>query len=230
MDDGARDADEARLMLDRLAGQGVDKICLSPHYLYYKWPLQAFLVSYEKKLGKIVGHAEKRGITLIDSAEVYLTGDLLNIEGIEKLCVRGTNLMLSEFPGDDRIGYRIGIIEKLIINRDIKPVIAHIDRSRAIMRDGGLLDQLLDMGCLTQVNLPSLDEGFLGSGFIKKRAVLRLFEKGKVHFIGTDCHGMRFRPPEYLKYADLLDRHFGDGFFKGFNERAEGFIGPDSRT
>ena len=55
------------------------------------------------------------------------------------------------------------------------------------------LDYLISLGCIAQVNISSFANE---SRHIKKK-LFKYLESGKITLIGSDCHNMSSRPPEY---------------------------------
>jgi tyrosine-protein phosphatase YwqE len=66
------------------------------------------------------------------------------------------------------------------------------------------------MGCLTQINLSSLSEG---RRFTQKK-LFHYIAIEYVHFIGTDCHHIDYRMPEYARHIDLIKKKLGNSFIE----------------
>jgi len=63
------------------------------------------------------------------------------------------------------------------------------------------------MGIYVQVNASSV----VGeNGFSTKRFVRKCLEEDLVHFIGTDAHGAKKRPPFIRKCAKYLEKKYGN--------------------
>ena len=71
-------------------------------------------------------------------------------------------------------------------------ILSHPERNRGILNQPGVLRPLVQRGCLLQVTAGSLT-GTFGSQ-IQKFAD-SLIGQGLVHFVSTDAHGTRTRPP-----------------------------------
>jgi protein-tyrosine phosphatase len=86
------------------------------------------------------------------------------------------------------------------------PIITHPERNRVILGDPGLLDRFSDVGCLFQITANSLT-GFWG------RTTLRMSEemlrKNMVHFIASDAHNVKGRPPILSAARDAAARIIG---------------------
>ena len=88
----------------------------------------------------------------------------------------------------------------------VKPILAHIERYKALMEGKYTLDEFIEMGCLTQANISSFSDA---PRSIRKR-LLKLLDAGKIHFIGSDCHNLDSRPPEYEKGIEVIKKKCGD--------------------
>jgi protein-tyrosine phosphatase len=88
----------------------------------------------------------------------------------------------------------------------VVPILAHIDRYPKLIKSSALLDEFIDMGCLMQMNLESLQEGFL-----KKRKLLKYIQSNMVHVVGTDAHNMSERPPVYSEGISVIAKALGEG-------------------
>jgi protein-tyrosine phosphatase len=51
-----------------------------------------------------------------------------------------------------------------------------------------------------------------------RRKVLSLLKKGCLHFIGSDCHNMKSRPPKLLEAYALIEKKLGCEFVAQMNE------------
>jgi protein-tyrosine phosphatase len=225
MDDGAASIEESARMMARMAEQGVYKICLTPHYFHYEEPLEAFCDRRSQSFQGIAGYAAELDIAFILGSETFLTPDLLNEPDLDSLCIGDTRCLLLETRFDSTFSSKTTrLIECIMSNFNVTPVLAHIDRYPPLLEKKGPLDYLLDMGCLAQINL-----GSLKSGFSKRRKLYRCFSEGKVHFIGSDCHNATTRPPDY-SYMAILRKRFGDAFVDEFQERAEALLKTKKRA
>lgn len=213
MDDGPASADESAQMLARLAEQGVAAAALTPHYFHYYEPLADFLSRRDEALRVIRPLADEAGVRLIPASETYFTEDLLYEPGLDELCYEGTSLLLTETPFNCAFSARdIALYGRLAVNRGVTPVLAHIERYPALLNSEKLLAELREMGCLAQVNISSFAEG----GRSVRKRLARLLTGGFITFIGTDCHGMTGRPPEYEGPMALLFKKPGGDFMVEF--------------
>src|SRR5262249_19882705 len=74
----------------------------------------------------------------------------------------------------------------------VRPILAHPERQPELLHEAGLLEGLLDAGCLVQVSAKSVTDP---PGGRDESALKRWFKRGIVHFLGSDGHSCRRRPP-----------------------------------
>ena len=83
----------------------------------------------------------------------------------------------STFPVD-----QVKILSELITKHKITPVLAHIERYPALLKNKKLLADLKEMGCIMQINTESLRKLFA------KNKIIKLINEGIVTVLGSDTH------------------------------------------
>jgi protein-tyrosine phosphatase len=145
---------------------------------------------------------------LIPAAEVYISNYLLNNDNLDELKIGGSDYVLIEHafssPFDSDVYDRL---MNLYCDYRIRPILAHIERYRALMDGKYTLDDYIEMGCLAQVNISSFAHGPRGA----RKKLMKFLEAGKVHLIGTDAHNLDSRPPEYEDGINAIKKKLGDG-------------------
>lgn len=219
IDDGAKTVEESINMLKSSYEKGVRISVLTPHF-YPKGAetLKPFLEkrqeAYELLKNACEGEADIPEIRL--GCEVNIKTDISEYEGIEELCIAGTDYILLEIPHDedwnedlcDRI-YNVKI-------KGLTPIVAHIDRYLPIPKKA--LRNLAEVEALYQVNA----DAFLHFGI--KKEIAKLFEQGFVHLLGSDMHNLESRPNNMDKAIKELKSHFSDEHIRYLKENAEAVI------
>ena len=199
IDDGAKDSTMSAFMLKKEAEQGVKTVVLTSHFYGRKHGPAHFLerraASFQRIKDKI-----PEGMQVRLGAEVHFTG--VNVAEHEELCklaIEGTNYILIEFPFTEKWTYEL--LDKLaefISETGYTPIIAHVERYREVRKRPAYLSELIEMGCLLQVNTQS----FLNKK--DKKLAFTLLRKGMVHCIGTDTHDMDGRAPIYAEAENAV--------------------------
>lgn len=215
IDDGAKDIQESIWMLQNLSSQGVTTIWLTPHFYPCKEDLDSFLVKRDKKYSTLKPYADRLKMELIPASETYLSDCLFNIPSISDLCVNGQKYILTELPFSSECSLAFTRISRLINNYDVIPILAHIERYPKIFKNVEYLNELIDMGCLIQMNLSALE-----NGFFRRKRLIRYIDGNLVHIIGTDCHNMKSRPPKFLNGISIIEKKLGADFVLQLMENA----------
>ena len=194
IDDGSPDVETSLKMIDMLKKQGAQAIILTPHYYSDSISYEDFVSKRDRALEILKSSLSPDSPRLIAAAEVYITKYLFNNSNLDKLKIGNTDYALIEHPFS--CDFSQDIYDRLLnLNYDygIKPILAHIERYSAFMEDFDLLDEYIDMGCLAQVNISS----FVDSPRHLKKKLFKLLQTGRVHLIGSDCHNLSSRKPDF---------------------------------
>lgn len=206
IDDGAPDVETSVKMVRRLKEQGAKAIILTPHYYSDSISYGNFIENRNAAFEKLSAALDDDDPKLIPAAEVYITEYLFNNESLKKLCIGNSGYALIEHSFSCDFSQKT--YERLLnLNYDfgIKPILAHIERYNALMNDENLLDEYINAGCLTQVNISSFSDAPRG---IRKK-LIKYLESGRIHFIGSDCHNLSSRAPEYENGVNIILKKCG---------------------
>lgn len=216
MDDGAPDERISEKMLQSLSAQGVHTVVLTPHFYSYKETVADFLLRREAAFNLLKPYGLNQGVTLITASETYLTDYIFNNEDISALCINSGRFLLTELPFSTSFSDNtFKRIYKLIDLYNVVPVVAHIERYAPLLKDEGILNTLIDMGCLAQMNLSSLF-----NGYFQKKKLLRYIENNLIQVVGTDCHNLTNRPPLYAQGMDIIEKKLGSEYAKLLHDNA----------
>lgn len=208
MDDGPRDKQESLALLEILKIQGITSAVLTPHFYPQEENLTSFLKrrqdSYEI-LTDFIALNETSGeerFQLILGSETYLSETLFSYDSIASLLIEETNYLLLELPYTKKWSpsvYRQ--IDRLTAKFEITPIIAHAERYEATQRNTEkIFQELVDLGCMLQFNIHSVVNR------ASRGITLKLIKEGWADFIGSDCHSVIGRPPEFDQFNQILER------------------------
>jgi protein-tyrosine phosphatase len=88
-------------------------------------------------------------------------------------------------PGSDKL-------IQWLLDRKIRPIIAHPERNKDIMRKRDKIQPFVEMGCLFQLTAGSITGSF---GEQALEAARDLLEMGCITIIASDAHNVEYRPP-----------------------------------
>lgn len=203
IDDGAKDLDESLKLLADLDKQGVRKVVFTPHYYGRNKSVSKFLKQRDEAFLKVKDayHGE---IAFVKGCECNLsTCANIDFSELKPLAIEGTRYILTELSFEKE--WTDGLFSKLnrLLDVGLVPVIAHMELYPVVQKKPQLVHQLIEMGCLIQVNCDS----FLnGKTFPLVRA---LVNHSQVHCIGSDTHNLITRPPMYRSATDKIIEEFG---------------------
>ena len=206
IDDGAQDIETSLEMIEMLQKQGAVKIVLTPHYYSNEISLDDFLRQRDKAFNELLRELPSGSPSLIPAAEVYISDYLFNNESLAELCIGDTNYILLEHPFSSPFDTAVyDRLMNLYCDFKVKPILAHIERYKALMDGKYTLDDYIDMGCLTQSNINAFSEA---PRSIRKK-LLKFLEAGKIHFLGSDCHNLDTRAPDYEGGVKIIQKKLG---------------------
>ncbi len=204
VDDGAHDMETALAMLEISYRCGVRTICLTPHY----HPALGILSRRaEEAFAELKAAADARfpDLRLLLGSEIFDHSGI--IDSIKEGACRplaGTRVVLLEFPPMAE-GHTVRDGIRRLRAGGYTPIIAHIERLRALSRDLTLAKELHDEGALFQINAGTVTGEM---GFRGKRLVKKLIRRGLLDLIASDAHNAASRSPEMEKaYLAIARRH-----------------------
>ncbi|NNC55618.1 MAG: capsular biosynthesis protein [Pseudomonadales bacterium] len=195
IDDGAKTMDEALGLARAAVSNGIECAIMTPHihpnrYDNVKATIAVATEAFRSALKQAniplqVGYAAEVRLApeilqLLESSQVPFLGE-----------VEGYKLMLLEFPhshiplGADKL------VERLLA-QNIRPIIAHPERNKDVMRDLDKIAPFVEMGCLLQLTAASIVSRF---GDNAHKRALQLLESDAELVIATDSHNLKARPP-----------------------------------
>ncbi len=202
IDDGSRDWEETRQMLSMAYSQGVRTIVATPHnYPRHRQDSQQIL--------ELCARAEEMAKELDPKMQVlpgnevfYREGIFRGIEKGQILTLADSRYLLVEFHPDSSERQVLSGIRELT-EEGFVPVVAHVERVRALFGNKTARQQALELGCCFQTNSQSL----LGGRFAPiTRRLCKMIEEKEIHFLGSDCHNTRERRPVMADTVKKLEK------------------------
>ncbi len=191
-DDGAEDISQARQMLRLAWKNGTRTMILTPHYRgIYKRNTSAYLQEKFAYLAEMI-EGDFPGMQLYLGNEIHYQAEIPDFltDGMI-LTLAGSHYVLLEFEGSvTRSQVITGVTETSL--HGFNPIIAHAERYDIFRKDPTLLEEVLELGVLIQLNASSV-MGKHGSDV--KRFCHKLLKAHNAHFIASDAHDRKNRPP-----------------------------------
>jgi protein-tyrosine phosphatase len=192
LDDGPRSDDDALAMCRIACAEGVGFAAATAHQNEH-WPA----VTPER-----IRHAVHRLAHLLTNAGIPLTVfpcaeitaypdlDLSWRNGAVLSVADRQQYLLVEMPAGLFVDLR-GTFQRLV-QAGVRPILAHPERCPELLHVAGLIEQLIQAGCLVQVSADSLaDPPNRHDG----QALKSWLKRGIIHLLGSDGHSPTRRPP-----------------------------------
>ena len=203
LDDGAKDLDTARDMLRISCNEGTNYICATPHYIPYESEIDR--LEYDKKWGTLneIRAEDNSKITMVKGLEIYIHPDLPNLYKQKKIWgINDGKFILVELPMEQFPVYTADVFYELRL-LGLYPILAHPERNLRIIKNHDLLYDLIEDGIYAQINSGSL----LGNyGSEPKKTAMEFIKSNAVHFIGSDAHNTKSRPPKIAEAYSIFEK------------------------
>ena len=187
LDDGVKTQEDSLAILRFLEEQGVSEVWFTPHVMEdVPNTTEGILARFEELKAVYDG-----GLRLHVAAEYMI--DTLFEERLSKrdLLEHGEEVVLVETSAIAP-PFNLWVVLEQMLKAGYRPLIAHPERYRYMEPED--YRELHNMGCLMQMNLPSI-VGFYGES-ARQRANY-LLDKGWYRMVGSDCHRFKVIQAQY---------------------------------
>jgi protein-tyrosine phosphatase len=194
-DDGAKSLDESLALARASVGNGIRHAIMTPHiqpgrydntrtliksgFERFQQALKESLIPLEIGMAAEV-RVSPEIFTLLEEDELPFLGEL-----------DGYRILLLEFP-HTQIPPGSQKLVDFLLKKKIRPLIAHPERNRDVIRKLSKIDPFIDMGCMLQITASSL-VGIFGDGPLERAR--ELLERDACMVLATDAHNLEARRP-----------------------------------
>ena len=194
IDDGAKNIDDALVMIRAMSSFGYKKVITTPHVMsdYYRYTPEIILGGLADLKKAIINEGIQ--IEVEAAAEYNLDADFEPKIKSKELLTFGDNYVLFELPflmEPPNLGSAIFEMQ----TNGYKPILAHAERYPFWFDDFQKIVDLKDRGVCIQLNINSLT-GFYGPEV--RAAGEKLIDEGLVDLLGSDCH--------HIGHIELMER------------------------
>lgn len=202
IDDGSHNVDESIKMLLMSYEQGVDTIVFTPHFRYGEHSIESWLEGRDLRLQQIreaLTEEQKKKIPkIILGGEVEFYKFMTRWDYLDKLCIKGTNYILTEMPFTPWTKMDVSVIDEIALNTPYTPIIPHIDRYFHTFTPVAYIEHFYNMPVIIQMNAIYIN-GVENLQFFKP-----LIDEGKIQVLGSDCHSAEWRQPDLGQAVERL--------------------------
>jgi len=214
IDDGAGSRDDALSMAGMAVDDGISTIVATPHQLGNFSANQGDEIRARTERFQAVLRRKKIPLRVLPGADVRIepgmigkirTGEVLT------LADRGRHVLL-ELPHE--VFLPLDRLLREMKSAGLVGILSHPERNQGILAQPGVVRPLVDAGCLIQVTAGSLMGAF---GSRVRNLADSLVKQGLVHFVSTDAHSPRSRPPllgeAFDRVVELAGRALAEEWF-----------------
>lgn len=214
IDDGSRDEEMTRAMLEEESRQGVGCVVATPHFYASNMSIEGFLKRREEALRASEGirTASPHPLpALIAGAEVYYFAGIGRAREVPRLCVGETKTLLLEMPFRQWTDEMLGDVNDLIAKQKLDIVLAHVERYVEFQRDKRVWDRVMALPVTIQLNAEDFlrKDGLLRKDQ-KKRFCLEFLSQRPDTILGSDCHNLTSRRPNLADARQVIAAALGE--------------------
>ena len=216
IDDGSKNADMSRKMLELEKKSGIGKIVLTPHFYLHEQSVEKFLEHRAGAIEKFAPIAEELDIEVKYGAEVLYTKSLADAD-LTKLCIGDSKYMLIELPYQRLNGGFINEFRSFAgsIFPDILLILAHAERYLSFTSAESIYE-IMNADMLVQLNSGDFKPFSKSAKFMYD-----LLYNDLAHLLGTDCHNTTSRPPDMDIARNAISKKVSPHCFSKLMSNAE---------
>jgi protein-tyrosine phosphatase len=193
VDDGPQTLEESVAMCRLAAADGCAAMVATPHQRRGEW-----WNADREHLADLAGEIQAKmgtGFRVLLGGEIHVDSELLTeVEKLPEggiLPLAGSRYLLIEFGSNGNPTEGIHLVHELVV-AGWRPIVAHPEFIPWLASDLQLVARLISLGARIQVTAMSVTGDF---GRRPQADTFALLAAGLVHFVASDSHGIRRRPP-----------------------------------
>lgn len=200
IDDGARNFEESVQLIERAREQGVRSIIATPHY-YLQKPSNPDVI--RRSVEKL--NAKFSDVSIYTGNEVmYFESMVEKLKSGEILTLADSKFVLIEFYPDESYKRIVRAVQNLRFS-GYYPIIAHVERFRALKEEG--LSGLIELGAYLQMSFSPVGENIFNKDC---RFLRRALKAEEIHFTGSDMHRIDRRPPVITSAVKWMEKNLNN--------------------
>lgn len=202
IDDGPTSLDDSLRMASMAVENGISRSIVTPHIHAGRYAND--LTTIQQASNSFIKALQENSIPLEIgfAAEVRIGPEILNMVTNDAIPFLGQvddyRVLLLEFPHE---GIPVGS-ENLVdwlLARKIRPMIAHPERNKMVMRNLDEINPYVKKGCLLQLTAASVAGNF---GPQAHAAAVRILQNNWAYVLATDAHNIDYRYPDLAAGRD----------------------------
>ncbi len=227
VDDGAKDIEQMKKMIDIAHEDGITSICFTPHFKMHHFDSDDAIHLYNKKIEQSFNIACEYVSSTYPDMHLFLGNEIMYHHDIyesisQKRCLKlgNSSYSLVEFVPDTPF-FEIRNALSNLIRKGVRPILAHAERYVDLVKDIKRVKELKEIGILIQINASSITRLKLGKS---ARFVKKLFKLFLVDLIATDAHDSENFKPIMSSAVSIIERKYGEKVAKRVSQTTPNFI------
>jgi protein-tyrosine phosphatase len=203
LDDGPESMEDSVQMAEMALADGITHIIATPHSNNEF----SFDLERNKRIcGELAGRLDGR-LQLATGCDFHLSYENLEAAGQspQQFALNQKNYLLVEFA-DFALPPFLDEALRRLQQMGLRLIITHPERNPLVRAAPQRLLGWIESGCCVQITAQSLAGRF---GPVAERTSFEYLERNWVHFVATDAHSPRSRPPHLRKAYDLVASRYG---------------------
>ncbi|MCQ2465682.1 MAG: hypothetical protein MJ095_08875 [Oscillospiraceae bacterium] len=159
----------------------IKTVVATPYFNSVDSNISSFLTTREEAYNLLNEKIKNMSLPrIIQGAEVLFTTSLLDINDASKLCVGNTNYIILSLPYQEYSDMVIETLQKLIISKNLCPIIAHIEKYYPEFYTIEQLEKISKLGVIMQLSCDAMINRST------RKAALELLTRNVVQIIGSN--------------------------------------------
>lgn len=205
LDEGSSGVVETEKMLRIAASDGIRGIVATPHII------DGLYNNTKKTIQEAIAGLKgtNDSCQIYTGAEVRIGRNMLpRIMDGELPLLNDKRYFLLELPASGSLPVDgVENIVRSLTSNGITPIIAHPERTMAIVNDLSIMERLIKCGALFQVTAMSITGRFDSA---IRRHSFTMIKKGYIHAVASDAHDTEYRPPVLSDAYEEVLKNFGE--------------------
>jgi protein-tyrosine phosphatase len=204
VDDGPSNREDAIAMAHEAARSGITHIVCTPHRSdQYAYPVSTIRQNFDDLKQTLLGTID---ISL--GCELHIDPESIRLakQTPQTYAMCGKKYLLVELPAQTVTSHMGDALERLA-DTGCHLILAHPERYPSLYKNPEICARWVRKGCLLQVTASSFFGRF---GKTAEAFSHQLLENNWIHFIATDAHNIKWRPPHMQKAYDHIANKMGN--------------------
>lgn len=183
VDDGAASLEDAQRLLRAQKAKGVDRVALTSHFYPLRQDLDAFLEKRQRAYELLLTGWDPDAMPQLQlGAEVHYCVTLADID-LHRLTIGQGRYLLLELS-DTTIPAHIERVLQLMLEQEIRPILAHVERCVYFREEPERLVRLVEAGALAQLSASAF------AARSRRKFAKICLERDAAHIIASDIHNV----------------------------------------